>query len=120
MIATLSLTREFKNESKDNLENIKKKIIVPISPYLKKKSKKSKSQKRGQKSGKSPAKVLQKSIKSQSKVTQTSKKNKKSQKHPEKSQTDFLRPEFRHREMRPPGMPCCPINMRAAPPATRP
>ena len=41
MIATLSLRCDFENELKDNLENIREKIIVPISPYLKKKSKKS-------------------------------------------------------------------------------
>ena len=39
MIATLSLICEFENELIDNLEKIRKKIIVPISPYLKKSQK---------------------------------------------------------------------------------
>ena len=38
MIATLFLICEFENELKDNLEKIGK-IIVPISPYLKKSQK---------------------------------------------------------------------------------
>ena len=41
MIATLFLMCEFENELNDNLEKIRKKITVPVSPYLKKKSKKS-------------------------------------------------------------------------------
>ena len=40
MIATLFLMCEFENELNDNLEKIRKKITVPVSPYLKKKVKK--------------------------------------------------------------------------------